>query len=89
MGFSKAINPFTGRAVLCCDFCDGFKGHNREWVKKVSCPYGYCQDWAVCDKCFKQKKHLKKASCGFGHEELDKNHNGCKKWRDEHSKADG
>jgi len=50
MGFSY------GYWGLCCDFC-GFQRNTREYVKKIACPYGYCQAWACCDKCFAEKKH--------------------------------
>lgn len=39
---------------LCCDFC-GISGHG---TRKISCPYGYCQAWAVCPDCKKKKLHL-------------------------------
>ena len=45
---------------LCCDFCDnaGPKGN----VRKISCPYGYCQSWACCSECKAKKRHLQ-CSC--------------------------
>lgn len=38
---------------LCCDFCSnaGPKGN----VRKIACPYGYCQAWACCETCKKAK----------------------------------
>jgi len=56
MGFSYGYNG------LCCDFCD--KDDPQLNVKKIPCPYGFCQAWACCNKCFKQKKHLS-ASVGI------------------------
>ena len=72
MGFVYALG------LLCCDFCD----HNHltkpsiKWVKKIPCPYGYCQAWAVCDQCHSKGKH-KEASMFVG-SELSFNHQGCK-----------
>ena len=51
MGFSRVLN-FTGRWVLACDFCGGNPS------VKIRCPYGYCQAWATCKQCRKEKKHL-------------------------------
>lgn len=45
---------------LCCDFCDN--SGSKENVKKISCPYGWCQSWACCNVCYKQKKHLVSSS---------------------------
>lgn len=48
---------------LCCDFCNN--DHiDSKWVKKIPCPYNWCQAWACCDKCFKKKLHLQ-SSCTF------------------------
>lgn len=52
MGFSYSINPRTGRQSLACDFCGTSGG-----VRKIRCPYGYCQAWATCPACRKAKKH--------------------------------
>lgn len=41
---------------LCCDFCNADKS-TRKYVKKLSCPYGYCQAWACCDECRAKKLH--------------------------------
>lgn len=46
---------------LCCDFCYHDKS-DRLYVKKINCPYGFCQSWAICDQCFKLKKHFQ-SSC--------------------------
>jgi len=45
---------------LCCDFCGKSKPEFN--VRKIACPYGYCQAWATCKLCFAEKKHLY-ASC--------------------------
>lgn len=45
MGFCYGYNPLTGRQVLACDIC----GHTGG-CRKLRCPYGYCQAWAVCRK---------------------------------------
>ena len=55
MGFSY------GYWGLCCDFC-GAQRNTRKYVKKLECPYGYCQAWACCDKCRAEKKHMQ-SSC--------------------------
>lgn len=85
MGFSTTINPFTNREVLSCDFCgksnwqlNGYASGKKTWVKKIACPYGYCQAWATCNECHNKGKDKEYASCGFGDEKLDKNHNGCR-----------
>lgn len=57
---------------LCCDFC----GHSEPEfnVKKIKCPYDFCQAWACCKNCYKKKLHLK-ASCtnrGLTHKEYCK-----------------
>lgn len=41
---------------LCCDFCGNSKPEYN--VKKLPCPYGYCQAWACCKFCHEKKKHL-------------------------------
>lgn len=46
---------------LCCDFCD-HDSRDRKYVKKIECPYGYCQAWACCDVCRAEKKHMQ-CSC--------------------------
>lgn len=51
MGFSYSAYG------LCCDFCEQDKS-TRKYVKKIECPYGYCQAWAVCDVCRTEKKHM-------------------------------
>jgi len=55
MGFSY------GYYGLCCDFC-GAQRDTRKYVKKLECPYGYCQAWACCDQCRAEKKHMQ-SSC--------------------------
>ena len=55
MGFSYSAYG------LCCDFCDHDKS-TRKYVKKIDCPYGYCQAWACCDVCRAKKLH-KQCSC--------------------------
>lgn len=73
MGFS-----YVGRA-LCCDFCGGFTGDAKGTiqVRKMPCPYGYCQAWATCHGCRLKGTHKKIASVEFGNKELNKNHEGC------------
>lgn len=43
MGFS-----YDSRHRLCCDVCDKSGG-----VRRVPCPAGYCQDYALCPACRK------------------------------------
>lgn len=40
MGFSYT---YLG---LCCDFCNN--SGSKKNVKKIPCPYGFCQTWACC-----------------------------------------
>ncbi len=42
---------------LCCDFCDHDKS-DRSYVRKIKCPFNWCQAWAICDQCKALKKHL-------------------------------
>lgn len=77
MGFTKTFNPETGRYKLSCDFCGSIEG-----TKKTRCPYGYCQAWAVCANCRKEKKHLKRNSCG-----QEGGHEYCKSQMDDKKKA--
>jgi hypothetical protein len=81
MGFTYAVNPHTGRECLACDFCNAYRGDEKgtKWVRKIPCPYGYCQAWATCDKCYAEGRH-KVSSCGA---EPTKNHEGCKKAHEE------
>ena len=51
MGFSY------GHFGLCCDFCSA-QHNTRKYVKKIDCPYGYCQAWACCDVCRAKKLHM-------------------------------
>ena len=89
MGFCTGINQCTGREVLCCDFCNNYRGSTYEnanlKVTKIRCPYKYCQAWATCQNCRKEGKNRAVASCGFGSEQENTNHNGCKiegeKWK--------
>ena len=60
MGFSY------GYWGLCCDFC-GAQRNTRKYVKKIDCPYGYCQAWATCDLCRAKKLHMA-SSCTRGEE---------------------
>lgn len=82
MGFSTTINPYTNRQTLCCDFCGGFKGQDVygktviKWVRKIPCPYGYCQAWATCDLCYAQGKHKEHSSADPTAD--GKNHLSCK-----------
>lgn len=71
MGFS--YGPFG----LCCDFCD--RDEPRINVKKITCPYGYCQAWACCIECKAKKLHLQ-SSCTpekKTHKEV------CKQWQEQ------
>ena len=54
MGFSYT---YLG---LCCDFCSN--SGSKQNVRKIQCPYGFCQSWACCNICFKLKKHLTSSS---------------------------
>jgi len=69
MGFVYTINPITNRRVLCCDKCDNYP------AVKHKCPFNYCQDYALCSKCWNEVKinwketHLK-AGCKEGHEDF-------------------
>jgi len=45
---------------LCCDFCGASK--TTDQVRKINCPYDYCQAWACCTHC-KQKKLYLRSSC--------------------------
>jgi len=62
MGFTTKINWQTGREVLCCDFCGKSLGDpGIKFVKKKSCPFGYCQAYATCNNCWpknNKKIHL-------------------------------
>ena len=49
MGYCYA--EVDGRHVLCCDICGDHGG-----VRRVRCPYGYCQATAACPKCRKEHK---------------------------------
>ncbi len=65
---------------LCCDFCNN--SGPQQNVRKIACPYGWCQAWACCNVCKKAKKHLQsscsrenkthKESCKFFAMEYDK-----------------
>jgi hypothetical protein len=57
MGFSYS------HLGLDCDFCSN--SGPQQNVRKIACPYGYCQHWACCNICFKAKKHLM-SSCANG-----------------------
>ena len=62
---------------LCCDFCDHDKS-TRKNIYKLKCPFGYCQDWAICDKCRKLGKH-KFSSCGMPNDPEKKDHKLCQR----------
>ena len=55
MGFVYSMD-----GLLCCDFCGNSKPEYN--VKKIPCPYEFCQAWACCKNCKKKKLHLM-ASC--------------------------
>lgn len=79
MGFCYGVSLRTGRNQLACDFCDKIKD-NGVTVKKIKCPYGYCQAWATCNEC-KAKGKNKTSSCAWYPllgEGLNENHRGCK-----------
>lgn len=68
---------------LCCDFCSA-DHTTRKYVRKLACPYGYCQSWACCDQCRALKKHMA-SSCtpeNKTHKEF------CKKASQEHDKKE-
>ena len=46
------------------------------WVKKINCPYGWCQAWATCNECFKLGKHKSWSSANPSKD--GKNHESCK-----------
>ena len=46
------------------------------WVKKIDCPYGWCQAWATCNECFKLGKHKSWSSANPSKD--GKNHESCK-----------
>lgn len=46
MGFCYGRNPFTNRMQLACDFCSKIGE-----VRKIKCPFGYCQAYATCKAC--------------------------------------
>ena len=46
------------------------------WVKKIDCPYGWCQAWATCNECFKLGKHKSWSSANPSND--GKNHESCK-----------
>ena len=46
------------------------------WVKKIDCPYGWCQACATCNECFKLGKHKSWSSANPSKD--CKNHESCK-----------
>lgn len=52
MGFTYAVSN-NGRQYLCCDFC-GKSKINGLTVRKIRCPFRWCQAYATCQNC----KHL-------------------------------
>jgi len=62
MGFCYGLNYNTGRYQLACDFCGKIGG-----VRKIPCKYGYCQAYATCPECRKEKKHLLKGTDNEDH----------------------
>ena len=46
------------------------------WVKKIDCPYGWCQAWSTCNECFKLGKHKSWSSANPSKD--GKNHESCK-----------
>jgi hypothetical protein len=65
---------------LCCDFCGNSKPEYN--VRKIACPYGWCQSWACCKNCKAKKLHLKSSSGGTTHKDT------CKKSSIEYNKKD-
>lgn len=45
MGYSYTVTA-DGRELLDCDVCGNSGG-----VRKIRCPFGYCQAIAICPKC--------------------------------------
>lgn len=66
---------------LCCDFCGADKS-TRKYVKKISCPYGYCQAWACCEVCRAEKKHMASSCANGTHKET------CKKLHEDFVKKE-
>lgn len=64
MGFSYSSNG------LCCDFCG--KSNPLDNVRKIRCPYGWCQAWACCKACKDKKLHLASSCGGTTHKETCK-----------------
>ena len=64
MGFSYT---YLG---LCCDFCNN--SGSKENVHKIACPFGWCQSWACCNVCYKDKKHLVNSCNGQSHKDYCK-----------------
>jgi len=54
----------SGRGRLCCDACGNAGG-----VRKVRCPFGYCQATALCPACRKNPK-IKVGMSAEGHRAL-------------------
>jgi len=84
MGFTYGRNPYTNRMTLACDFCNGIKTDTHKdgglimWVRKIPCPYGYCQAWATCNICYKKGRH-KFSSTGLPGDPERKNHLLCRR----------
>ena len=77
MGFSYASWG------LCCDLCSrqslAFRdGNTPEPARKIDCPYGFCQAWAVCKSCEREGKYLEYAST-FLNLRDKRHHDGCRR----------
>jgi len=64
MGFSYS------QYGLCCDFC-GASGKIHQ-VRKINCPYAYCQAWACCASCKQKKLHLASSCANKPHKDYCK-----------------
>ena len=68
MGYSYT-RGHNGRHLLDCDVCGNAGG-----VRKIRCPFGYCQAVAICASC--KKKHPEVVSAATHREHgCEKNHN--------------
>jgi hypothetical protein len=55
---------------LCCDFCGASR--TTDQVRKINCPYSYCQAWACCASCKQKKLHLSSSCANKTHKDYCK-----------------